>query len=320
MDIVRGVASIKVLRDQYPPVSPISEAEVLEAIADVDALVNVRYVTISRGIIEAARKLKLIARHGLGYECIDVEAATRQNILVTRAIGEGSHPVAEHTIGFLVALSRRLIAADTSVKAGKWETYKFAGIELRNKTLGIIGLGGIGSEVARMASLALQMKVIAYSPHVSAEKASDIGVKLVDLHSLLRESDYISIHAALTEENVGLLGREEFDLMKEAVFIINCARGPIIDEKALYAALVSGKVAGAALDVLAEEPPRDNPILKLENVIVTPHIAGFTGAAAERLAISVAEDVTNVLKDRLPELERIVNKSILDAPPWNKMR
>lgn len=320
MDIVQEVATIKILRNRYPPPNPITEDEVLEEIADVDALINVRSVPINRRIIGAAKNLKIIARHGLGYESIDVEAASERNILVTRTTGQGPHPVAEHTIGFILALSRMFIPANTSVKSGNWEIYKFVGKEVRNKTLGIIGLGAIGSEVARMARLAFQMRVIAYDPYVSEEKARDVGAKLVDLPSLLRESDYISLHTAVTKESAGILGREEFGLMKNGVFIISCARGELIDEKAFYAALTSGKVAGAALDVLAEEPPsRDNPIVKLENVILTPHVAGLTEDSSERMAISVAENVVNVLRGRLPRPETVINKSVLDAPPWNKM-
>lgn len=321
MDIVREVATIKILRNQYPPLNPITEDEVLAEIAEADALVNVRSVPTNRRIIEAAKNLKIIARHGLGYECIDVEAASQRSILVTRTVGEGPYPVAEHAIGFLLALARRFIPANTSVKSGKWETYKFIGSEVRNKTLGIIGLGGIGSEVARIARLAFQMRVIAHDPYISEEKARDVGVKLLDLHSLLRESDYISVHAAATKESKGILGGEEFNLMKKGAFIINCARGKLIDEKALYAALVSGKVAGAALDVLAEEPPpRDNPILKLENVILTPHVAGTPEESLERMATSVAENVADVLRGRLPQVEAVVNKSVLKMPPWNEMR
>jgi len=320
MDMVREVATIKTLREQYPPPKPITEDEVLEETADADAIVNVRSVLINRKIIEAAKNLKIIARHGLGYETIDVDAASERNIVVTRATAQGPFPVAEFTIGLLLALSKKYIPAHASVKSGKWESLKYMGIEVRNKTLGIIGLGAIGSLVARMASSGLQMRVIAYDPYVSEEKARDVGAKLMDFHSLLRESDYISVHAAVTKESKGILGRKEFDVMKKGVFVINCARGEILDEKALYEALSSGKVAGAALDVFTEEPPpRDNPILGLENVILTPHAAGVTDESLERMAIQIAENIVNIAQGRLPNLETVVNKSVLDAPPWNKM-
>ena len=320
MDMVREVATIKTLREQYPPPNPITEDELLKEIADADAIVNVRSVLINRRIIEAAKNLKIIARHGLGYETIDMDAASERNIVVTRATAQGPFPVAEFTIGLLLALSEKYIPAHASVKSGKWESLKYMGIEVRGKTLGIIGLGAIGSLVARMAASGLQMRVIAYDPYVSEEKARDVGAKLMDFHSLLRESDYISVHAAVTKESKGILGRKEFDVMKKGVFVINCARGEILDEKALYEALSSGKVAGAALDVFTEEPPpRDNPILGLENVILTPHAAGVTDESLERMAIQIAENIVNIAQGRLPNLETVVNKSVLDAPPWNKM-
>ena len=320
MDIVLEVATIKMLRDQYPPPIPITEDELLKEIADVDAVVNVGSVPMDRKIIEASKNLKIIARHGLGYETIDVEAASERNIVVTRATAQGPYPVAEFTIGLLLALSKKYIPAHASVKSGKWESLKFKGSEARAKTLGIIGLGAIGSTVARMATLGLQMNVIAYDPYVSEEKASEVGAKLVELPNLLRESDYISVHAAVTKESKGLLGKKEFDLMKKGVFVINCARGEMFDEKALYEALSSGKVAGAALDVLTEEPPpRDNPILGLENVILTPHAAGVTDESLERMSISIAENIVNIAQGRLPNLETVVNKAVLNSPPWNKM-
>lgn len=320
MDMVREIATIKTLRDQYPPPTPITEDELLKEIADADAVVNVRSIPMNRKIIEAAKNLKIIARHGLGYETVDVEAASERNIVVTRATAQGPYPVAEFTIGLLLALAKKYIPAHASIKSGKWESLKFKGSEARAKTLGIIGLGAIGSTVARMATLGLQMNVIAYDPYVSEEKAREAGAKLVELSDLLRESDYISVHAAVTKESKGLLGKKEFDLMKKGVFVINCARGEMLDEKAFYEALSSGKVAGAALDVLTEEPPpRDNPILGLENVILTPHAAGVTDESLERMSISIAENIVNIAQGRLPNLETVVNKTVLNSPPWNKM-
>ena len=320
MDMVREVATIKTLREQYPPPNPITEDELLEEIADADAIVNVRSIPMNREIIEAAKNLKIIARHGLGYETVDVEAASERNIVVTRATAQGPYPVAEFTIGLLLALSKKYIPAHASVKSGKWESLKFKGSEVRDKTLGIIGLGAIGSTVARIATLGLQMKVIAYDPYVSEEKAREVGAKLVEFHSLLMESDYISVHAAVTKESKGILGKKEFDLMKKGVFVINCARGEMLDDTAFYEALSSGKVAGAALDVLAEEPPLlDNPLLGLENVILTPHAAGITDESLERMSISIAENIVNIAQGRLPDLETVVNKAVLNSPPWNKM-
>jgi D-3-phosphoglycerate dehydrogenase len=192
---------------------------------------------------------------------------------------------------------------------------KMRGSELLGKTIGIIGLGKIGSTLAKMAQ-AFQMKVIAYDPYIAREKASDVGAELVDLATLLKESDYISINTALTRETKGLISESEFHMMKPGVFLINCARGAIIDEEALYNALIDGHVAGAALDVFSgEPPPGDHSLFKLSNVLFTPHTAGFTMESSVRLAISVAEDVINVLKGKLPKIERILNESLLESLP-----
>ena len=319
MDIVREVATVKCLRDKYPPSTPITEDEVLKEIADVDAFVNVRHVPVTRRIIEAAKKLKIIARHGLGYETVELEAATERKVIVTRTAGQGACDVVEYTIGALVALSKKFIQSDASVKSGKWETYKCFGIQMRDKTLGIIGFGGIGAEVARVAK-ALQMRIIACDPLASEERARDLGVELVDLHRLLRESDYVSLHASVTESSKGILGKKEFWLMKRGAFVVNCARGVMLDEKALYDALISGKLAGAALDVFEKEPPpKDSPLFELENVLLTPHIAGMSEESAEGMSISIGGSVAAVLKGRLPRLENVVNKTVLNSPPWDKM-
>ena len=318
MDLVREIAEIKVLREEFEKEIP--EDELIDEIRDADALVNVRGVPTGKRVIEAGKCLKIIARHGVGYDCIDIEAATKHKILVTIALEEGPHPIAEHVIGFMIALSRKFNLATASIKEGKWEVHKMMGMELHGKTLGIIGLGRIGLTVAKMAK-AFQMKIIAYDPYIPKEKATatDTEVSLVDLHTLLRESDYITIHTPLTRKTEGLIGEKEFNVMKNGVFIINAARGKIIDESALYNALIKGKVAGAGIDVFAKEPPAgNNPLLKLDNVILTPHVAGITRESAKRLSLSVAEDIINVLKSGLPRLEKIVNPSILNESPWKE--
>lgn len=312
MEMVGEVADIKILRKTYPPIPAITEDEVIREVSDVDAIVSIPLVPLSKRVIEAAPNLRIIAQHALGYDNIDLEAATENNVLVTVALEEGPHAVAEHAIGFMIALSRKFNLATDSVRKGEWKQAEMRGAELRGKTIGIIGLGNIGSTLAKMTQ-AFAMKVIAYSPHTAREKARDIGVELVDLATLLKESDYISINAALTEETKGLIGEKEFGLMKDGVIFINCARGAIVDEKALYNALMEGKVAGAGLDVFCEEPPGDHPLFKLPNVLFTPHTAGFTIESSTRLAISVAEDVINVLKNKPPKVERILNKSLLEG-------
>ena len=320
MNMIREVATVKMLREAYPTPNPVTEDELLKIIADFDAVVNVRSIPMNRKIIDAAKNLKIIARHGLGFETIDVEAANERNVVITRATAQGPYPVAEFAIGLLFALAKRYVPAHTSVKSKKWEPLKFTGTELKDKTLGIIGLGAIGSTVARIATMGLQMKVIAYDPYVSEEKAKEVGAKLVNLNNLLKESDYISLHAAVTKDSKGILGKKEFDLMKKGVFLVNCARGEIVDEQALYEALSSGKVAGAGLDVLTKEPPeKNNPILGLENVILTPHVAGVSEESLERMSVSIAENIINLAQGRLPILETVANKEALNGPPWNKM-
>lgn len=312
MEKVREIAEIKILREKYPPVPELTEEEIMREISDADAVVSVPLMPITRKVIEAAPKLKIIAQHAIGYENIDIEAATENKVLVTIALEEGPHAVAEHAMGFMLALSRKFNEATESVKRGEWRQAEMRGTELMGKTLGIIGLGRIGSTLARMAR-AFGMKVIAYDPYVAEERAGEAGARLVDLETLLKDSDYISIHAVLTEETRGLIGEREFGLMKKGVFIVNCARGAIVDEEALYNALVSGKVRGAALDVFSEEPPpKDHPLFKLSNVLFTPHTAGFTFESSTRLSLSVAEDIVNVLRGRPPRAEKVLNRSLLE--------
>lgn len=313
MDMLREVADIKVLRKIYPPIPEITEDEVAHAISDVDAIVSSPLLPLTRKVIETAPNLKIIAQHGLGYDNIDIEAASDNNVIVTIALEEGPHAVAEHTIGFMIALSRKFSLATGSIKRGEWKPAEMRGFELLGKTLGIIGLGRIGSTVAKMVQV-FGMKVIAYDPYIVSERAKEVGAQLVDLITLLKEADYISIHTPLTEETRGLISEKEFQLMKKGVFIINCARGAIIDEEALYNALKQGHVAGAAIDVFSKEPPPpDHPLFELPNVLFTPHTAGFTMESSVRLAISVAEDIINVLKGIPPKIEKVVNKSVLES-------
>ena len=315
MEMVREVADIRVLRKIYPPIPAITDEEVIRGISDVDAVVSVPVLPLNRRVIEAAPNLKIIAQHALGYENIDVDAATENKVLVTITLEQGPHAVAEHAIGFMIALARKFNLATDSVKRGEWKQAEMRCSELLGKTVGIIGLGGIGSRLAKMAQ-PFEMKVIAYDPYIAREKASDVGAELVDLATLLKESDYISIHAPLTGETKGLISEKEFRLMKPGAFLINCARGVIVDEEALYHALIEGHIAGAALDVFSKEaPPSDHLLFKLSNVLFTPHTAGFTMESSVRMAISVAEDVINVLKGKPPKIERILNKSLLESFP-----
>ncbi|ADB57755.1 phosphoglycerate dehydrogenase [Archaeoglobus profundus] len=274
----------------------ISHEELLEVIQDYDALIVRSRTRVTRDVIDRAKKLKIIGRAGVGVDNIDVDYATEKGIVVVNAPGGNSVSAAEHTIGLILSIARKIPQADRSVKEGKWERKKFVGIELRGKTLGIVGLGRIGYEVAKRMRC-FEMNILAYDPYVSEERAKSVGAKLVSLEELLRNSDIITIHVPKTKETEKMISYKEFEIMKDGVYIINAARGGIVDEKALYDALVSGKVAGAALDVYEKEPPdKDNPLLKLENVVTTPHIGASTREAQMMVGMTVAEDIVNFFK------------------------
>jgi len=239
---------------------------------------------IRQPLIDLCPNLKVIVRGGVGLDTIDADYARSKGIQVMNTPKASSASVAELTVGFMFALARSTYKATSTMTAEKWEKKSFEGDELGGKTLGLIGIGNIGAEVARRAS-ALGMNVIAYDPYVKEAK----GVRLVTLDALLVDSDYISLHLPKTKESADMIGKLQFDKMKNGVRIINCARGGIINEQALYDALTSGKVSGAALDVYAEEPPIDWKLVKLDNVICSPHIGAATREAQGRVSAEVAE-------------------------------
>jgi D-3-phosphoglycerate dehydrogenase len=310
---VQEVAEVKALRNSWPPVPEITEDEVIREISDVDAVVSFPGLPLTRRVIEAAPKLKIIAQHSIGFDNVDIQAATDKKVMVTIGLQEGPQVVAEHAIGFMIALSRKFNLATDAVKKGEWKPREMWGSELWGKTVGIIGLGRIGSCLARIAQ-AFGMKIMTYDPYATETTARNVGVQLVDLVTLLKESDYITIHVPLTEETRKLISEKEFRLMKSGAFLINCARGAIVDEEALYVALVEGRIAGAALDVFSNEPPPStHPLFKLSNVMFTPHTAGATMESLVRLAASADEDVADVLKGKLPKVEKIINRSLLES-------
>jgi D-3-phosphoglycerate dehydrogenase len=245
-------------------------------------------------IIEAAKNLKVIGRAGSGLDNVDKTAATKKGIVVMNTPGGNTITTAEHTIALMVSLARQIPQATMSMKSGKWEKKKFMGVELFNKTLGIVGIGNIGSQVARRMQ-AFSMNIIAFDPFLSEEKAKDMGVEKVSLKELFKRADFITIHTPLTPETKNLINKEVIKTMKPGVRIINCARGGIINEKDLYDALVEGKVAGAALDVLEKEPPENNPLLTLDSVVTTPHLGASTREAQENVAVAVAEQIVDYL-------------------------
>ncbi len=294
------------------------EAELCARIVDACGLIVRSATKVTAKVIEAGKALEVVGRAGAGVDTIDVEAATERGIIVMNTPGANTIAVAEHTIGLLLALARKLPQAHGALKGGRWEKERFAGIELFNKVLGIIGLGRIGAEVARRA-LGLRMQVIAYDPYLTQEAAQRIGVQVVELDQLLERADFISIHTPLTAETRNFLGLPEFAKMKESVRIINCARGGVINEEALVQALLEGKVAGAALDVFEKEPLRpDHPLLGLEQVIVTPHLAASTEEAQAGVALAIAQQIADVLIRGL--VRNAVNVPSVDAETLKELR
>ncbi len=268
--------------------------ELIAAIGDYDAIVVRSETKVSAEIIEAGHKLQVIGRAGVGVDNIDIEAATRKGIVVVNAPTGNTISAAEHTIAMMLALARHIPQANVRLKSGDWRRQDFLGTELRNKTLGIIGLGNVGSEVARRAS-GFQMRLIAYDPFVSTEYAQNLGADLVSLEVLLKESDFITIHTPLTKITRRLIGAKELAMVKPTVRIINCARGGVIDEEALYKAVEEGAAAGAAIDVFTEEPAKDSILFKSDKILVTPHLAASTAEAQAGAALDVAEQIIAVL-------------------------
>lgn len=266
-----------------------------EHLAEADGLLVRSAAKVPREVIEKAPRLRAIGRAGIGVDNIDLEAATEAGILVMNTPGGSSVSVAEHTFALMLSMARSIPQASASTKSGKWEKKKFLGSELRGKTIGVIGLGSIGREVVRRAR-GFEMRVLATDPYVSKQWAEDLSIELVELSTLLADSDYISVHVALTSETRHMISREQFARMKDGVRLVNCARGGIIDEEALREAMESGKVAGAGLDVYETEPPVDNPLLSVDSLVATPHIGGSTGEAQEIVGVRIAEQVVEFLR------------------------
>lgn len=273
----------------------IDENELIRTIPGYIALIIRSGTKITDRVIDAASDLRVIGRAGTGLDNVDIDAATRKGIIVMNTPEANTISAAEHTISMLLSLSRNIPQAHFSLRKGEWNRKKFIGTEVYGKTLGIVGLGRIGSEVAKRAQ-AMGMRVIAYDPFVSRSRAEEIGVKLSEMEDLLPRVDYLTIHTPLTEHTKGLIGEKEFSLMKDGVRIINCARGKIIDENALYKVLKSGKVKGAALDVFEKGKPFGSPLLELDSVIATPHLGASTEEAQIRVASEIATQVADVLK------------------------
>jgi D-3-phosphoglycerate dehydrogenase len=273
----------------------LSPADLLKAIGGYEALAVRSATKVTREVLEAGKSLKVVGRAGIGVDNIDLGAATRLGIVVMNTPGGNTITVAEHTLAMLMAAARYIPQATQSMRAGQWEKKKFSGRELFNKTLGVVGLGNIGSVVAQRA-LALKMKVVAYDPFLSAEAAKRLGVEMATLDDLYRRADFITVHVPLTEQTRGLVGTRAIGLMKPTAILVNCARGGIVDETALVEALKTKKLAAAALDVFEKEPlPKDHPLLSLDNVVLTPHLGASTEEAQVNVAVALAEQMVDYL-------------------------
>jgi len=289
----------------------IHEDHLVVEVGDVD-IIMVVYAKITKRIIDSAKSLKGIVRYGIGVDNIDLDAATKRGIPIANVPDYCIGTVADHAFAHLLALNRKILMADKFVRTGEYmgawtsPSDKIKGFDLEGKVLGIIGLGKVGRALVARAK-GFGMKVRAYDPYIDEEVAKELTLELVDLDTILKESDFVSIHAPLLPETRGMIGERELKLMKKTAYLINVARGPIVDEKALNKALKENWIAGAGIDVYEKEPPDpENPLFKLENVVLTPHIAWYTEDALWRLEMSAVNEAIRILQGRLPK--NLVNK------------
>jgi D-3-phosphoglycerate dehydrogenase / 2-oxoglutarate reductase len=272
----------------------LAKEELEKIIGDYDGIAIRSATKVTEKVLTAAKKLRVVGRAGIGVDNVDVKAATQKGVIVMNTPFGNSITTAEHAISMMMALARQIPEADRSTQAGKWEKSRFMGVELFNKTLGVIGCGNIGSIVADRA-VGLKMRVVAFDPFLSPERAKQLGVEKVELDDLFRRADFITLHTPLIEKTKNIVDARSLALCKKGVRIINCARGGLIDEKALLDGLKSGHVAGAALDVFEVEPAKDNPLFGHPNLICTPHLGAATGEAQENVALQVAEQMADYL-------------------------
>ena len=292
-------------------------AELSDAIKDYDGIAVRSSTKITADVIEAGIRLKVIGRAGIGVDNIDVTAATAKGVVVMNAPFGNSITTAEHTIAMMFALARQIPQADQSTQVGKWEKSKFVGIEVAGKSLGIIGCGNVGSVVADRAQ-GLKMKVLAYDPYLSVKRAAELGVEKTELDELLSRADFVSLHAPLTDATRNIIDADTIAKMKKGARLINCARGGLVVEDALKAALASGHLSGAALDVFAEEPARDSTLFGLDNLIATPHLGASTTEAQENVATQIAEQMSDYLL--LGAVSNALNMPAVSAEDAPKLR
>jgi glyoxylate reductase len=308
LNIIKEVADMKIWEDEMPP----SREVLLGEIEWVDGLVSLLTDKIDAELMEKAKKLKVVSNYAVGFDNIDLKEATRRGIMVTNTPGVLTETTADLTFALMMASARRLVEADKYVRVGRWKTWGpmlMLGQDLYGATLGLIGLGRIGYAVAKRAK-GFDMNVIYYSTHRKEEAEKELGIKYVDLEQLLKESDFVSLHVPLTSDTKHLINKNTLSLMKKTAILINTARGPVVDEDALYEALVNKKIYAAGLDVMNPEPPSsDNPLLKLDNVIVLPHIASASIKTRTKMAIMAAENLVAGLKGEIPR--NLVNVEVL---------
>lgn len=273
----------------------LTEDELVDIIADYDGMIVRSATKVTPRVLEQAAKLKVVGRAGVGVDNIDVAAATDRGVLVVNAPDGNTIAAAEHTVAMMMALARNIPQASSTLRAGKWDKKSFMGVELRDKVLGVIGLGRIGAAVAKRAQ-GLEMKVVAYDPYLTEEKAQLLGAQLLPLDEIFMTADFITCHIPLTRESKYMLGERAFSLMKPGVRIINCARGGVVDEQALYEAMKTGKVAGAALDVFEKEPNTESPLFEFSNFIATPHLGASTSEAQLCVACDVSQELIAALQ------------------------
>ncbi len=303
----------------------LSVADLIAAIPEYDALVVRSETRVTADVINAGERLRIIARAGVGVDNIDVEAATRRGVIVVNSPTGNIAAAAEHTVAMLLALARHIPAANAALRDGRWERSRFIGTEVRGKTLGIVGLGKVGAEVARRAGEGgLGMRLIAADPYASPETARKLNVDLISLEELLPQADFITVHTVLSSGTRGLIGSEELARMKPTARIINCARGGIVEEAALLDALEAGRIAGAALDVFSQEPPRDDATIRAliahPRVVATPHLGASTEEAQVSVAVDVAEQIGEVLRGGSPSsavnAPLILPDAMRQLQPW----
>jgi D-3-phosphoglycerate dehydrogenase len=302
---------------QVDEVGKISKEELLNIISPYDVLIVRSGTKVTREVIEKGENLKIIGRAGVGLDNIDIEAATEYGIIVMNAPEGNTISAAEHTIALIFSLARNIPIANQTLKNGKWEKKKFVGTELYGKTLGIIGLGRIGKRVANLAK-GIGMKVIGYDPYVSEEEIRELGITMVNFEGVLKQADILTFHLPLTEETYHMISDKEFEIMKDGVMIVNCARGGIIDEEALVRYLKKGKVKGAALDVFEKEPIESSPLFEFENVIVTPHLGASTKEAQINVACQLATQIVEAINKKI--VKNAVNFPSMDEKSLEKLR